>query len=246
MVTVRGSASLICALFVCASGLSARPEPPSQNPPASVPPASSPAKPAEDLTNPITGSKPSKPPAPTPATEAAKPPASPAPVQQKPAEVGAAKVQAVTAAGLKFEVPSTWISETPTKSMFTPAAQFRIPAGDSGAAEDASVKIFTGIKGGVGPNISRWKAQITEHAAEPEEKDFEVSGMPVHTLFVKGTFSAGMMGAGGGPKKDYAVLGSIIVIESGDVQFKATGPAAILEKQKPAWETMMKSVRTAD
>lgn len=235
------------ALAIGASAVARQdaPKPPAQTPPK--PPAQ------EDLTNPITGSKPRE----KSEKPAAKPeqPASPAtPAADKGSknegkadDAAPKQTQTITAGGLMFEVPSTWIVETPTKSMFTPAAQFKLPAGKTGATEDANVKVFTGIKGGVGPNIERWKAQIQNPDKPAEEKDLKVNGMDVHVLHTgKGGFNAGMgMQGGGSVKQDYMILGAIAVTDEGDVQFKATGPAAILEAEKPAWEAMVKSIRAA-
>ncbi len=245
------------ALTVGAGVTAARqdaPKPPAQ-PPAQTPdrlPA--PPKPAaqDDLTNPITGSrprekteKPSTKPEPAPARAAGADEKNGA----KADEAGAAKqTQTITAGGLTFEVPASWVVETPTKSMFTPAAQFRLPAGTSGAGEDANVKVFTGIKGGVGPNIERWKAQIQNPDKPAQQKDLKVNGMDVHVLHTgTGGFNAGLgMQGGGSVKQGYMILGAIVVTDEGDVQFKATGPAAILDAEKPAWEAMVKSIRAAE
>lgn len=207
-------------------------------PKPSTPPAQ------EDLTNPVTGSKPRKD-TPAPQQEAPKAETPAAKAEDKNAAKEAAK--SITAGGLTFSVPASWVVEEPTKSMFTPVAQFRIPAGNTGASEDASVKLFTGIRGGVGPNIARWKDQIKNPDKEAQEKDLKVDGMDVHVLYTgKGSFNAGpMMGGGGGAKDNYMIAGAIVVAPEGDVQFKATGPAAILEAQRPAWEAMVASIKKA-
>lgn len=233
---------------------------PAQSTPPASPPASPPAKPdapkQDDLTNPITGSKPrpaaDKPapqPAETPAAtkpEPVKPGAGEADKAEKDKKDGETSTQTVTAGGLSFEIPKAWVVETPAKSMFTPVAQFRIPAGKAGV-EDAVVKVFTGIRGGVGPNIERWKSQIGKPDKPAEEKDVKIGNLPVHVLYTgKGTFSAGaMMGGANEPQKDYMIAGAIVVLAEGDVQFKATGPGSVIEPNKPAWEAMVKSLREA-
>lgn len=248
----------LAALFACGVALSlaslaaARQDPP--KPPASSPPASSPSAPKqEDLTNPITGSKPRAPkeaeaPAAKPEQPTPEQPKADAPGENKEGKQGdAPKTQTITAGGLKFEVPASWVVETPTKSMFTPVAQFKLPAGKTGATEDANVKVFTGIKGGVGPNVERWKAQIQNPDKPAEEKDLKVNGLDVHVVHTgKGGFNAGLgMQGGGSIRQDYMILGAIVVTDEGDIQFKATGPAAILEPEKAAWEAMVKSIRLA-
>ncbi|MFM9956528.1 MAG: hypothetical protein ACKVZJ_00490 [Phycisphaerales bacterium] len=248
----RPVALLIAVGFAVAvgAGVSAggqdAPKPPASNPPASTPPKQ------EDLTNPITGSKPR----PTGGGEEKPAQAKPGadekaakPDEKKSDDKGeeAPKTQTITAGGLTFDVPAGWVVETPTKSMFTPVAQFKLPAGKSGAAEDANMKVFTGIRGGVGPNVERWKAQITNPDKPAEEKDVKVNGLDVHVVYTgKGGFNAGMgMQGGGSVKQDYMILGAIVVTDDGDIQFKATGPAAILETEKPAWEALVKSIRVA-
>jgi hypothetical protein len=218
---------------------------PSATPPAKFD-APKPAPKQDDLTNPITGSKP-RPPAPAPAATPAPEPAKPAGEPVKDPKAADAATQTITAGGLTFDIPKEWVVETPAKSMFTPVAQFRIPAGKSGATEDATVKVFTGIRGGVGPNIERWKAQIGSQDKPSEEKDVKVGNLPVHVLYTgKGTFSAGaMMGGAGEAKKNYMIAGAIVVLDDGDVQFKATGPGVLIDAQKPAWEAMIKSMRVA-
>lgn len=202
-------------------------------------------KPKDDMTNPITGSKP-KAAAPGEKKEGETPAA------QAPGGGGAegdkakAKPAVVVAGGISFEVPTGWVAETPTKSMFTPAAQFKIPAGEAKGADDASVKVFTGIKGGVGPNIERWKGQFSEPGPS-EEKDLTSNGVKVHTVVIKGTFGGGMMGGGGGAgsKKDYMMLGAIATPDDGDVQIKIVGPAAVLDKQREAFDKLVKSIKPA-
>lgn len=218
-------------------------------PPAATPPAKSDApKPQDDLTNPITGSKPRpKPEAPAAASPAATPDAAKPAEDKKDAKAGDAALQTISAGGLMFDIPKDWVVETPAKSMFTPVSQFRIPAGKSGATEDATVKVFTGIRGGVEPNIERWKSQIGSPDKAAEEKDIKVGDLPVHMVYTgKGTFSAGaMMGGSGEAKKSYMIAGAIVVLSDGDVQFKATGPGAVIDANKPAWEAMVKSIRLA-
>jgi len=250
MMTVRRSLCSLLALGLCLAlplaAAQARQEPPT--PTKADAPKPSPASPQDDLTNPITGSKP-RPQAPAPpgAPKPAATPEKPAPDTTKAPDGAKAKLQTIAAGGLSFEIPGAWVVETPAKSMFTPVAQFRIPAGKSGATEDATVKVFTGIRGGVGPNIERWKSQIGDQNKDAELKEIKVGTLPVHVLYTgHGTFSAGaMMGGAGDAKKDYMIAGAIVVLGDGDVQFKATGPGVLLESQRPEWEAMVKSLRVA-
>lgn len=214
-------------------------------------PAAQPPKPAsnDDMTNPITGSKPVKKEAPAPKVDApATPAAAPAKTDAaKPAD-GKAPIdtkdwKTFTAEGITFQAPPSWEVETPTKSMFTPAAQFKLPAADAGK-DGAVLKVFTGIRGGVGPNIARWVAQIKDPIAEPKQTDLEVGGVKVTQVEVTGTFSAGMMGQqAGAPQKDTMLLGAIAEVESGDVQFKAVGPKDVLVKHRAEWDAMLKTIK---
>lgn len=206
----------------------------------------------DDLTNPITGSKPRPQapvpaPAPKPATTSEKPATDPTKAPAKAVDGAEAKSQTITAGGLTFEIPAAWAVETPAKSMFTPVAQFRIPPGKSGATEDATVKVFTGIRGGVEPNIERWKSQIGKQDKDAELKEIKVGSLPVHVLYTgHGSFSAGaMMGGADEAKKDYMIAGAIVVLGDGDVQFKAVGPGVLLDAERPHWESMIKSLRVA-
>jgi len=57
-----------------------------------------------------------------------------------------------------------------------------------------------------------------------EVKELNVNGIKVTTIYLEGTYNAGMMMSAGGPKPGFAALGAIAEGNQGPVFFKMTGP----------------------
>ena len=91
---------------------------------------------------------------------------SPAETDSAPGPAVSAGPAQASAAGLRFEAPSTWISETPSSSMRL--AQYRLP-GLEGDPEDAELAVFYfgGQGGSVQANVDRWIGQFSNPDGSP-------------------------------------------------------------------------------
>lgn len=150
----------------------------------------------------------------------------------------------VTAAGLVFEVPITWVPGVPSSQMR--AAQVAIP-GDGGAAELAVFHFGEGQGGRVEDNLVRWIGQMELPAGETPQRDFfESGGFAVTLLSAAGTLKAGTMGMGPAEAQPNSLLlGAVVEGPGGPWFFKATGPESTLAPQRDAFVAALKSVRTA-
>ena len=121
-------------------------------------------------------------------------------------------------------VPEGWQPQPPSSSMRK--AQFVLPR-QAGDAEDAEMVVFyfgTGSAGSVEANLQRWRGQMK--GAQGDTKKSTVSGMPVTTLDVTGSYASSMrpMMQSGQEKPDYRMIASIIESPAGAYYFKLIGP----------------------
>jgi hypothetical protein len=112
-------------------------------------------------------------------------------------------------------------------------------------AEPATVSFFHGIRGTPEANVARWRGQMTDVTAGPEEKDTTIAGQRVLTLFAQGTYSAGMAMATSTPKENWVVLGAVISGPQGDIHVLARGHKDILLPQREAWDTVLAGLSVA-
>lgn len=145
---------------------------------------------------------------------------------------------------LEFTCSGSWKNQKPKSRML--AVEIKIPkTGDDKA--DGRLTIM-GATGGVQPNIDRWMDQF-EGAIVSKTKEIEVSGMKVHLVDIKGTYSGGM-GGPFGPKTshdDYRMLAAIIETKGMGLQFiKLTGPQATLEANKKKFDAFVKSLKVVE
>lgn len=148
----------------------------------------------------------------------------------------------VTAAGLAFEVPVTWVPGTPSSQMR--AAQIAIP-GEGGAAELAVFHFGEGQGGRVEDNLVRWIGQMELPAGETPQRDyFESGGLAITMLSAAGTLKAGTMGMGPAEAQpDSLLLAAVVEGPGGPWFFKATGPAKTLAPQRDSFVAALKSAR---
>ncbi|MDP8244027.1 MAG: hypothetical protein P9L94_08110 [Candidatus Hinthialibacter antarcticus] len=148
-----------------------------------------------------------------------------------------------TAAGLSFKIDPSWSPEQPSSSFR--AAQFRLsaPEGVEGSGELA---LFQGIGGSAQQNIDRWIGQMQSPVGEPEQITKTVNGLAVQTLDVKGTLAVGAMMGGGEATAGMRMLAAVIEGPGGPWHWKLTGPDAVLEHWKPAFNAMVDSTKPAE
>ncbi len=129
----------------------------------------------------------------------------------------------VSVLGLTARVPATWVSQPPASSMRL--AQFRVPG--ARASEDAELVVFyfgRGQGGSVEANIARWQSQFTSPDGQPVEpivQRLTVSGMPVTTVELTGSYARGVgMGPQGAPRPDQTLLVAIVETSKGNLTFQ--------------------------
>ncbi len=135
--------------------------------------------------------------------------------------------------GIEFAVPTTWEKVAPGPMQ---AAAYRVDG-------EAQVVFFANIGGGVENNINRWRQQVTTEAGSPADAKVEkrtIAGMPATVVSMDGTYTG--MAAGGAPAaplENAAFRAVIFTGPGGDVFARFTGPKAVVEANRKAWETMI-------
>jgi hypothetical protein len=187
--------------------------------------------------------------APSPAAGAAEAPSAPAaspvgPLSSSGQAVGSGAGAAAQGAGLGFDLPAGWQSETPANNMRL--AQASIP-GEGGAGNLAVFFFGPGGGGGVEDNLQRWISQMeVAPGIQPERGTLEANGFRITWVDVKGTLLPSSMGMGPStPQPGSRLLGAVVEGEGGPWFFKATGPEATMAAQRDAFFTMLRSVRGA-
>ena len=145
---------------------------------------------------------------------------------------------------IAWKPPSTWVATPPSSPMRR--AQYRIP-GPRGEAECVVFYFGPGQGGDPQANAERWSAQFANadgSKAPLQTRAGKVGGMDVLFVETRGTYQAGAM-AGGPvePKPGHALLGAIVQGPDANWFFKLTGPAATVEAERGAFETMIASMK---
>jgi hypothetical protein len=148
-----------------------------------------------------------------------------------------------SAGGIQWTAPSGWKAQAPRPMR---AATYAVPAA-AGDKEDGECAVFyfgAGQGGGVEDNLKRWISQF-ETSAKPLTAQKKISGLPVTTIDLSGTYlaSAGPMAPTKTSKPGYRLLGAIVEGPQGAVFFKFTGPAKTVAAAQPAFEKMLASMR---
>jgi hypothetical protein len=187
-------------------------------------------------------------PAPAPVTEtpnadAGVPPAAPAPqpvAVPKPAPDAGLPPVAIT-----WVDPPEW--KRSEKSRMMRKATYVVPRA-AGDKEDGDLGVFyfgPGQGGALEPNVDRWVKQFKGTKVEQVKRaDRTVSGLVAHIVEIaSGTYDAGPMGGGGGPKENYSLLGAIVEAPSGSYFFKLVGPKATLVKARKPFFALLDSIK---
>jgi hypothetical protein len=139
-------------------------------------------------------------------------------------------------ASLKFDKPAGWQEADTRGAAFVPEAAFTVR--DGGQA--GRVTVFQ-LRGGLLDNVNRWRRQdlhlpdLDREQVERLRKRVEVDGQPADYVDLLNA------DAPDHPR----VLGVVAQRDDGTWVFTMKGPAELLEKQKPAFEAFVKSVRFA-
>ena len=128
-------------------------------------------------------------------------------------------------------------------------AAFVVPKA-TGDAEDGELTVFyfgPGQGGSIDANVDRWVSQFSGTKPDDVKRaNREANGLKQHTVEIaKGDFSSGMPGSSPEPKKDFGLLGGIVVAPSGSYFFKLTGPSASVKAARPAFVKLLDSVKTS-
>ena len=153
-------------------------------------------------------------------------------------------------AGLEFETPSTWISETPSSSMRL--AQYRLPR-QEGDPEDAELAVFYfgGQGGSVQANVDRWIGQFSNPdgspVTNPKVSERAANGVPLTLVDVRGTYHQGQgpMMAQTTAKENYRMLAAVAEGPAGPNFFKLTGPRSTVDHFEESFGSFLETLRPA-
>jgi len=168
-----------------------------------------------------------------------------APSQSEAGDAAATGTRTERVSGLRFDVPTDWISEPPESTMRV--AQYRIP----GPGGDAGLVLFrfAGGGGSAAANVERWIQQIEQPDGSPSSERAKVQtadgeGFKLTRLDVGGKFGGQQMpGAPPQPPIENARMLALVVEGPGDPYFfKLLGPADTIAPWTDAWETLIQSV----
>jgi hypothetical protein len=125
------------------------------------------------------------------------------------------------------------------------AAQYRIP-GDGG--EDGELILYyfgEGKGGGADDNLQRWYGQFEQPDGRPSKDAAVVTirtvkGLRVTSIDLPGAYTG--MGPKAERKPGWRMLGAVVEGEGGPWYFKATGPAATIERAKADFDALLASL----
>lgn len=144
---------------------------------------------------------------------------------------------------LEFTIDPSWILEKPQSAMR--AAQFRLPAPE-GVQGDGDLALFQGIGGKADDNIQRWIDQFSKRSREPVIEKKQIGEFAVQILDISGAYGASPMMGSGAPQAGFRMLAAVVEgTTGGPWHFKLTGPEKTLEHWKPAFMTLIDSLRLA-
>ena len=173
---------------------------------------------------------------------------SPAETESAPGPAVSAGPARASGAGLKFEAPSTWISETPSSSMRL--AQYRLPRLE-GDPEDAELAVFYfgGQGGSVQANVDRWIGQFSNPdgspVTNPQVSERDVNGISLTIVDVRGTYhqAQGPMMAQTTAKENYRMLAAVAEGPGGPSFFKLTGPQPTVDHFEESFNSFLDTLR---
>lgn len=144
--------------------------------------------------------------------------------------------------GLDIKVPEDWVEEPGSGIRL---ATIRLPRVEDDNA-DGEMSI-TALGGSLEANVQRWSGQFSERP-EPVRKEWKTpGGVDVTTVFLQGTFSAGMgprASSGAAAVPDTILLGAIAPIPGRDQSlfFKCWGPSKTMGHWREAFDSFVDSL----
>ena len=120
-------------------------------------------------------------------------------------------------------------------------ATYRVP-GPAGKGDGAELTV-TRAGGSTSDNLERWVGQF-DSAGPDKRAERTVAGLRVSTLEVSGTYEGGMTKAGTDTAHPgWGLLGAVVESTGPFYFFKMVGPADAVNAARPAFDTLVSSVR---
>jgi len=144
--------------------------------------------------------------------------------------------------GRTLVVPSIWKQQEPSNRMRM--AEFKVPkaANDSDDAEMAIFKMGGG--GGFEGNLARWTGSFGGANSLKLKRTLKTAaGVEATIAELEGEYSAMTMEGTAAPKKGYAMMGAVIIVEKGEFYVKFTGPIATIDANKANFNKMIESFK---
>jgi hypothetical protein len=137
---------------------------------------------------------------------------------------------------IQYDKPEGW-KEKPDPTGIR-LVVFQTGEGENGA--DAAITALSGPAGGLLANVNRWRTQI--HFGEIDEEQLHKD---LRQIEVAGTAAAyvDLTGPEFSGRPPQRILGVVLPRGAQTWFFTIKGPADLVEKQKPTFETFVKSVR---
>jgi hypothetical protein len=180
------------------------------------------------------------PPAPPPSSEPAPAATEAAPAPAGPDHAEPAPDEVATASGITWTVPAGWRTGAPRAMRL---ATYAIGGDDPRLAAECAVFYFgQGMGGGVDENIARWAGQFapTPNSAKSVLTEH---GLKVTRVEIAGTYLApGVDMQSQGKLDDWKLLGAIVEGPKGNVFFKLTGPAGMIDRTADDFDGLLSSV----
>jgi hypothetical protein len=135
-----------------------------------------------------------------------------------------------------WKAPETW-RKAPNPNAMRIATYKSTAKGD----EDVEVSV-SAAGGGAQGNVDRWIGQFASEGRVVKLEERVIAGLHVRVVNVQGTYLAGTMTGVANDAPKSALLGA--VVETGETLtfFKMTGPAAEVEKERGAFDALIKSL----
>jgi hypothetical protein len=135
---------------------------------------------------------------------------------------------------LQYDKPGDWKEKPDPKGIRV--VVFEIADG----AVEAGITALSGSAGGLLANVNRWRGQIHLGQVDEEQLHKELRQIDVAGTTAPYVDLIGPESAGGSPQR---ILGAVLPRGGQTWFFTLRGPAEQVEKQKPAFEAFLKSVR---
>jgi hypothetical protein len=133
----------------------------------------------------------------------------------------------------KYQTPDGWEEIPPTSKFYV--LSFIVAKSDQKA--DMNVSELPGGGGGLVLNVNRWRGQLKLDELPAEQ----VNALPEATIGNAKGKLVDITGPDAPPQRN-RILGAILIRGSRSLFFKMTGPSDLVERQKPVFETFLKSI----